>query len=102
MPREILNRLFCPVYSLLILAKIMPRAPKPASTPSDVKPYASGSSPPSPTPSPGKRAGTKGRPWTVAEKLRLFEIAVKHGASVKHFEGQFEGRTGHQCYLTWQ
>jgi len=51
---------------------------------------------------PIKVAGVKGRPWTDAEKLILFELAVKHGASMKTFEGKIEGRTGKQCFSTWQ
>jgi hypothetical protein len=54
---------------------------------------------------PSKRptaGGNSGRPWTPEEKLKIFEIVVKHGASVKHFEGVIEGRTAKQCYLSWQ
>jgi hypothetical protein len=34
--------------------------------------------------------------------LILFELAVKNGASIKTFEGKIAGRTGKQCYNTWQ
>jgi hypothetical protein len=43
----------------------------------------------------------RGQPWTPAEKLKLYAIVIKQGANMKHFEGQIEGRTAHQCYMAW-
>jgi len=88
----------------------MPKALTSPPSPIDMKPYlvtstsrdpAKPKSPPKPKPKP-KSVGRKARPWTDAERLILFELAVKRGASKKSFEGKIEGRTGKQCYLTWQ
>ncbi|RXK37171.1 hypothetical protein M231_05540 [Tremella mesenterica] len=39
--------------------------------------------------------------WMGEEKVRMFELVMKHGLSIKTFEGQFEGRTAKQCYDSW-
>jgi hypothetical protein len=88
----------------------MPKATTSPTSPVDIKPYlvtstsrdpAKPKTPPKLSSKP-KSVGTKARPWTDAERLILFELAVKHGASIKTFEGKIAGRTGKQCYNTWQ
>ena len=80
----------------------MPRSSQTPSAPKgDVKPY-DRSSPSSAAKSPeGNKRGGPGRPWTGEEKLVIFDLAMKHGTSLKVFEGCLEGRTAKQCYLTW-
>lgn len=44
----------------------------------------------------------RGRAWTPAERLLLFDIAVTTGASSKSFDAVIPGRTAKQCYDTWK
>ncbi|RXK37172.1 hypothetical protein M231_05541 [Tremella mesenterica] len=75
----------------------MPRTPTSKSE-KETKPY---DQPPSPTsPSPRKRKPILGKTWTPEEKVKLLEVALKTGGKANGFEGQIEGRTGHQCYQT--
>ena len=53
------------------------------------------------SPTKPKRTG-KVHPWTPQDKVKIYEIAMKSGASAKNFEGVLEGRTGKQCYDNWK
>jgi len=44
----------------------------------------------------------KPRPWTTEDKIVLLNIASSRGASIKHFEGAIEGRSGLACYIRWK
>ncbi|EJT50505.1 hypothetical protein A1Q1_00203 [Trichosporon asahii var. asahii CBS 2479] len=45
---------------------------------------------------------SKGRPWTAAELLALFDIVGIPSPNAKAFEGRIEGRSGYQCQQTWR
>ncbi|ORY23611.1 hypothetical protein BCR39DRAFT_346038 [Naematelia encephala] len=42
------------------------------------------------------------KPWTSEEMIKLFDTAIKSGASGKAFDGLIPGRTGEQCYGNWR
>lgn len=92
----------------------MPKVDVVPLSPPDTKPY---DQPLSPSPPRQETKPPKGKPkgkntsststgrssmWTQAEKLALFDAAMTKGTSQKSFEGQIEGRTAQQCYMTWQ
>ena len=99
------------LFSLILIA--MPKITKPKSgRQSDVKPYTTPStSDIDPSLTIRSKAGnlettptkprTKLPPWTDAERLVLFKIAITKGASAKNFEGVLEGRSAHLCYCQW-
>jgi len=42
------------------------------------------------------------RTWTTSDKITLLNIVSSRGASIKHFEGAVEGRSGLACYIRWK
>lgn len=82
----------------------MPRAAQETSA-TDVKPYIRSSPPTTPTTKTSAtkiRTPTKGQPWTAEDKVAIFNVAIKQGATSKNFEAVLPGRTGKQCYDTWK
>ena len=85
-----------------ITPNVTPDKPKPKPDPKP-KPKAkvAGKSPKTTPGPPGSSGRDHPKTWTPAEKLKLYDIVVKKGASRNSFEGQFEGRIASQCYITW-
>jgi len=68
---------------------------KPVPTPSEKAPKKTKANPSTPR-------DPKYRHWTTDDKVALLNIVSSRGASIKHFEGAIEGRSGLTCYIRWR